>query len=445
MFCYGGQRLEVVKTIKYLGLTFAQLSKVHGFACCAEELAKAGRRALFAMRRRAWELGAAAVQHQLQLFDIFVKPVLSYGCEVWGVDVLNQPDSAPERVHRWLCRRLLGLSQGASSAVALAELGRWPLHVHWVQQVARFWNRMLELQGSSRLISLAFQDNLALMQEQLALKARTGRVVASPCWCLRWIQALSSVAPTHAGTLVGVTELDEEALVARAQAQFVRAAATAQPRGLGQEASTHTAAAAAQPTPGGDTPAADGDGSAPPRIEGEQGAGLHGRDSRDGCACHTAGPVQERRPQAVNKFAHYIQYVRGDMPLGQLPDYLVEGAVRDARHRAGLSRFRCSCHELRVERDRYLPVAAKPPRHMRTCLTCASTAVEDEHHFIFDCPLYDSLRFQFADIFSTDCHTVACLLTKNPDRVAKYIYSCFELRRRTTHMSLAGSEIALSL
>jgi hypothetical protein len=74
------------------------------------------------------------------------------------------------------------------------------------------------------------------MQEQLALKARTGRAVASPCWCLRWIKALSVVAPTHAGTLVGVTELDEEAVVARARAQCVRAAVTAQPKGLGQEA-----------------------------------------------------------------------------------------------------------------------------------------------------------------------------------------------------------------
>jgi hypothetical protein len=40
------------------------------------------------MRRRAWELGASVVEHQLQLFDIFVKPVLSYGCEVWGVDIM---------------------------------------------------------------------------------------------------------------------------------------------------------------------------------------------------------------------------------------------------------------------------------------------------------------------------------------------------------------------
>lgn len=329
--------------------------------------------------------------------------------------------------------------------MALVELGRWPLHVHWVQQVARFWNRMLEMQGSSRLISLAFQDNLALMQEQLALKARTGRSVASPCWCLRWMRALSSVAPTHAGTLIGVTELDEEALVARAQNQFIRAAAAAQPRGCGQEAATDPAVSAAQTTPSRNTAAMEGDGSAPPRKEGEQGADLHGSASCDGCACQPAGSAHERRPQAVNKFAHYIQCVRGDTPIGTPPEYLVQGLVRDARHRACLSRFRCSCHELRVERDRYLPVAAKPPRHMRTCLICASPAVEDEHHLVFDCPLYDSLRFQFADLFSTDCHTVACFLSKNPDRVARFIYSCFELRRSTTHMSLAGSEIALSL
>ena len=134
-FTYAGQPLEVVKATKYLGLTFSQLSKRHGFTCCAEELARAGKRAMFAMRRRAWEMGAGAVEHQVQLFDIFVKPVLSYGCEVWGVDLLGQHDSAPERVHRWFCRRLLGLPQGASSAVALAELGRWPLYVHWVQQM----------------------------------------------------------------------------------------------------------------------------------------------------------------------------------------------------------------------------------------------------------------------------------------------------------------------
>lgn len=123
-FAYAGQSLEVVRSTKYLGLTFNQLSKVHGFSCCAEVLAQAGGLVMFAMRRRAWELGAGSVEQQLQLLDIFVKPILCYGCEVWGVDLLRQPAPQAGRVHRWFCRRLLGLQQRASSVVVLAELGR---------------------------------------------------------------------------------------------------------------------------------------------------------------------------------------------------------------------------------------------------------------------------------------------------------------------------------
>lgn len=424
-FFYAGRQLDVVKSIKYLGLTFSQLSKAWGFSCCADELAKAGRRALFAMRRRAWELGAGATEHQLQLFDIFVKPVLSYGCEVWGVDILGQPGSAPERVHRWFCRRLLGLPQSACSATALAELGRWPLHVHWAQQLSRFWNRLLELQGSDRLVSWAFQDNLELMREQLAHKARTGQEAASPCWCLRWLRSLAAVAPTGSGTLLGVTELDEKAVVARARVEFARAAA----------AGSGTAAA-----DGSGTAAAAGDGSAPPRVEeGEQGAGLHGCAGRDGCASHAAGPVPTGRPLAATKFAMYLETVRGDTPLGQLAPHLYHDAVADERHRSCLSRFRCSAHALRVERDRHLPAAVKAPRHLRTCLICASDRAEDEQHFVFSCPLYDGLRLEFADLFSTESFCVSSFLYQDQKRIAKFLHACFDLRSRATQMSLAGS------
>ncbi len=218
--------------------------------------------------------------------------------------------------------------------------------------------------------------------------------------------------------------MDEEALGARAQAQFICAAAMAQRRGLGQEAAADTAAA--HSTPSSATAALEGEGNAPPRIEGEQGAGLHGSASCDGGACHTARLARERRPQAVNKFAQYLQCVRGDTPLGELPDYLVEGAVRDARHRDSLCRFRYSCHELRVERDRYLPVAAKPPRYMRTCLICASPAVENEHHFVFECPCTIVCASSSQSFSPQTATPAACFLSKNPDRVARYIYSCFE-------------------
>ena len=64
------------------------------------------------------------------LFDTFIKPVLSYGCEVWGVDLLLSSDcSSVERVHRWFCRRVQALPKHVPAAVSLAELGRQPLHL----------------------------------------------------------------------------------------------------------------------------------------------------------------------------------------------------------------------------------------------------------------------------------------------------------------------------
>ena len=162
------------------------------------------------------------------------------------------------------------------------------------------------------------------------------------------------------------------------------------------------------------------------------GLGLPSVTAHSGCGAPPSS--------ALGKFALYIENVRGNTPLGQMAPHLIDNAVRDGRHRACLSRFRCSCHDLRIERDRYLPAAVKPARQHRTCLVCASDEVEDEHHFIFTCPLYHSLRFDYADLFSTDCHTVACFLSKNQDRVAKYIYTCTDLRRSATQMSLAGSE-----
>ena len=292
------------------------------------------------------------------------------------------------------------------------------MHVHWVQQLTRFWNRMLSMEGGDRLVKWAWEDNLALMHEGADL--RTG----SPCWCRKWYNFLLS-APTDSGTLVWLTELDEEAVVARAKEAYLRAASTG-----GGSAST-------QPTP---TQSATSSGLERRR---EQGGALSGSSSRDGGRCQAAGLAPTGQAPAANKFKTYLECVRGDTPFGELAPHLFEGVVRDTRHRASLSRFRCSCHDLRVERDRYLPSAVKPPRHMRTCLMCASSLVEDDLHMVFDCPLYAPLRFQFADLFSTS-HSLDSFLYQNQDRLAQFVYACSETRRNAAQMSFAGSENALS-
>ena len=338
------------------------------------------------------------MEQQSMLFDVFVKPVLSYGCEVWGGDMLNRADcSSVERVHRWFCRRIQGLPRQVSSAVALAELGRQPLHLFWVQQLVRFWNRLqASMAEPDRVLAWAFEDNLALMREGTDLAA------GSPCWCRRWPQFLLS-APTDSGTIVWLTELDEKTVVERAAAAYLRQSLEPALTKPEPESSSQQQPVAAS------------------NISQQQQL-----------------PVT---PSSTNKFAYYLQHIRRGLPLSQPAHHLLE--VYDPNLRIALTRFRTSCHDLRIERERYLPKAIQAPTHERTCLLCASPAIEDETHMVFHCPIYDHLRFEYADLFPPDLPTsIPCFLSQDQNRVASFINDCHVLRRRNACMSLAGSESA---
>ena len=61
-----------------------------------------------------------------------------------------------------------------------------------------------------------------------------------------------------------------------------------------------------------------------------------------------------------------------------------------------LTKWRLSSHDLHIEQGRYTsPIT---PRADRTCKSCASK-IEDEHHVLFQCPLYNIVRLRFLDLF----------------------------------------------
>ena len=61
--------------------------------------------------------------------------------------------------------------------------------------------------------------------------------------------------------------------------------------------------------------------------------------------------------------------------------------------RSIICKFRLSDHKLEIEKGRHHKIPAKS----RLCKICNSTLVEDEKHFILQCPLYNLLRH---DLFS---------------------------------------------
>jgi hypothetical protein len=93
-----------------------------------QRLAMSGKKAVFALQRRCVELRIFDPTLQCQLFDALVKPVLSYGCEVWSDHMAREQ---LEVVHRAFLKLSLGVSTTTSNYVMLAEFGRFPLEIFW--------------------------------------------------------------------------------------------------------------------------------------------------------------------------------------------------------------------------------------------------------------------------------------------------------------------------
>ena len=55
------------------------------------------------------------------------------------------------------------------------------------------------------------------------------------------------------------------------------------------------------------------------------------------------------------------------------------------------SKFRCSAHNLLVERGRHIGI----PYQQRICPFCSLNEIEDEYHFVFICPLYSEIRLRY--------------------------------------------------
>ena len=72
-----------------------------------------------------------------------------------------------------------------------------------------------------------------------------------------------------------------------------------------------------------------------------------------------------------------------------------------------LIKFRLGGHCVRVETDRWL--RPEVPKCQRICRCCTTRAVEDEQHFLFDCPFHASISL-----------------------VARHVHVCFQARKRLT-------------
>ena len=118
-FKFNGSELELVHSYKYLGLT---VSYNGSFKMGVQELTKQASRAMYALLAKCRSL-ALPIDIQLYLFDTLVKPILLYGCEIWG----HQQFQCIERLHLKFMKYILGVKLSTCNSVVYGELGRQPL------------------------------------------------------------------------------------------------------------------------------------------------------------------------------------------------------------------------------------------------------------------------------------------------------------------------------
>ena len=138
---------------------------------------------------------------------------------------------------------------------------------------------------------------------------------------------------------------------------------------------------------------------------------------------------QELHQVNLNSVGRYRQMLQLQHQDYVLAPYL--SAIKSFRSRRLVSRFRCGCHGLHVDTGNFKPVGQKVPREQRFCLVCGSDTAEDEHHFVFDCSAYCSIRERFTAIFWGPAPTLSSFFTLHDPRViAKFLHECFAHRSR---------------
>ena len=81
-----------------------------------------------------------------KLFDALVKPILLYGCEIWGPELLSYKThfdkSTIEEVHIKFCKQTINTPWYIENIACRAELGRYPLSIDIEASIFSYWLRL---------------------------------------------------------------------------------------------------------------------------------------------------------------------------------------------------------------------------------------------------------------------------------------------------------------
>ena len=133
---YGTSSLEWVVEFKYLGIIIAQKNT---FRRALDHLCQQSKRAQAVLDLHIHIHPTLSVDHIMRLFDILIRPILTFDCEIWGVgnyDVI-------EKLYLNFVKKLLGVKPNINTAMLYAELGSFPLSIYIRKTLVKYWLKIM--------------------------------------------------------------------------------------------------------------------------------------------------------------------------------------------------------------------------------------------------------------------------------------------------------------
>jgi hypothetical protein len=320
-----------------------------------------------------------------------VEPVLSYGCQVWAPSLccdrldfskaLDRQFNPAEGVHLDFLRYLGGLPNSSPQRVVMAEFGRNPVQVHWLVLMARFWSKAVML------------DEGHIVRECMLSSVQLYKQGDRSCWAAQFFNCMQHIGAIQQSHLQACRTADAilrcEDL--RPSDKEVMAAAVSY-------------------------------------------FGVFWRSVDSG--------VQPDSASSDMVFAStYKHWVVGDAS-GDPGDCRWAGAPHlkmcmTHKLRQPLVRLRVSGFPLRVmtgrleKREELVNGKKKKvslPRHLRHCMVCGQSCVEDLQHFLLQCPCYQGFRDTRAELFHQQATTVSVLSHPDQYMVASTMRDMLQLR-----------------
>jgi hypothetical protein len=330
--------LENVSHYTYLGIV---MSSNGSFTSAISTLSQKAMKAMFKLRGSLYQTNTTP-QTSLSLYDTLIRPIATYGCEVWGAFMKPVPklfdidckmyklfdEPVYEKLELKFMKSILGVNKRSVNAAVRGELGRYPMTIYVLKQVLKNWFRLANYHHDS-ILHDAYLCNMNLLNE------------GKKCWLqqiyilVKDTLGLQHIWENHGHVKYQKTHINTAVKNMRHIFHF---------QWLNE---------------------------------------VNGHNHID----------KDR-----NKLANYALF-KHDFQYENYLNFEV-----NFKRRRPLTRLRISAHKLEIETGRYAKKdKTRTERKDRLCRHCTDNEVEDEEHVIMKCPKYDQARAKMlrdlADIY----------------------------------------------